>query len=204
MVRGFEDEEITHVEPGPLDPVRDIEIILTELRKKDLARCDKFIEANKRNVERKVGGKELAFELEVVEKCAALLRGSDGAKPLDVRAGDWSVKEIEVLNKLLFLTAKPVVFLVNLSKRNFVKKTSKFLPKIKEFVDSLGCGDLIIPFSVLFESELLEAEEGGKKDEYLADCEGAVSMMPRIVHAGYDALHLIHLFVARRCGGRSD
>jgi obg-like ATPase 1 len=198
MVRGFEDEEIVHVEPGPIDPVRDIEIILNELRAKDLAHCDKFIASNEKNVERKVGGKELAAEFEVVKQVRAMLAGDKeaGILPKDVRAAEWNPKDIDILNKHLFLTSKPMVFLVNLSKKNYIKKTSKFLPKIAEYVKNLGCGEQVIPFSVTFEQELLEAEENNGRDAYLAECEGAISMLPRIIHAGYEALDLIHYFTA--------
>jgi obg-like ATPase 1 len=45
----------------------------------------------------------------------------------DVRMGDWGVIETEVLNKLQLLTAKPIVYLVNLSEKDYVRKRNKFL-----------------------------------------------------------------------------
>jgi len=182
---------VTHVEPGPIDPLRDLDIIHNELRYKDLEQVNKFIAANEKNVERKVGGKELAFELEVMREVKTAL---DAGK--DVRAVDWNTKQIEALNKFLFLTAKPMVYLVNLSKKAYIKKGSKFLPKVAEYVKARGCDDPVLPFSVVFEAELQKAREDGTETEFLAECEGATSMMPRIIHAGYDALDLIHYFTA--------
>ena len=48
-----------------------------------------------------------------------------------VRHGDWSPKEIGLLNAHRFITAKSVVYLVNLSEDNFLKKKNKWLKKIK-------------------------------------------------------------------------
>lgn len=195
LCRGFEDEEVTHVEPGPIDPVRDLDIIHQELRMKDIAQVNKWLAANEKIAER--GGpsaKELKEEVEVMRKVKAMLE--DETAPRDVRAGTWTAKEIEILNRHLFITAKPMVYLVNLPKKAFIKKGSKFLPKVADYVKQRGCGDAVIPFSIVFETELLEAEEAGKKDEYLAECEGATSMLPRIIHAGYEVLDLIHYFTA--------
>ena len=194
LCRGFEDPEVTHVEPGPIDPVRDLEIIHNELRMKDLQIVNKWISANEKVAER--GGaaaKELKEELDVIRKVKAML---ESETPKDVRAGTWNPKEIEILNKHLFITAKPMVYLVNLPKRGYIKKASKYLSKVAEYVTARGCGDQVIPFSVVFENELLEAEQNGQKEQYLADCEGAISMLPRIIHAGYEALDLIHYFTA--------
>lgn len=194
LCRAFEDEEVTHVEPGPIDPVRDLEIIHNELRLKDLAYVSKWIATNEKVAER--GGaaaKELREELDVLRKVKSML---ETAPARDVRAGTWNPKEIEVLNQHLFITAKPMVYLVNLSKKSFIKKGSKFLPKVVEYVTERGCGDVVIPFSVNFETELLEADENGKREEYLAQSEGATSMLPRIIHAGYEVLDLVHYFTA--------
>jgi hypothetical protein len=70
---------------------------------------------------------------------------------MDVRKGTWSTKEIEVINDLQLLTAKPVIYLVNLSERDYVRKKNKWLPKMKAWIDEHNPGDLLIPFSVALE-----------------------------------------------------
>lgn len=50
------------------------------------------------------------------------------------RFGDWNLKEIDYLNTLSLLTAKPVVYLVNLSSKDYIRKKNKWLPKIFEWV----------------------------------------------------------------------
>lgn len=47
-----------------------------------------------------------------------------------VKLGDWSNKEIETLNREMFLTAKSIIYLVNLSSDDYLKKKNKWLPKI--------------------------------------------------------------------------
>lgn len=74
---------------------------------------------------------------------------------MDVRKGTWSTKEIEVINDLQLLTAKPVIYLVNLSERDYVRKKNKWLPKMKAWIDEHNPGDLLIPFSVALEERLV-------------------------------------------------
>ena len=71
----------------------------------------------------------------------------------DVRLGDWSAREIEILNSWQLLTAKPCVYLVNMSAKDYIRKKNKFLPKIFEWVQAHGA-DPIIPFSGAFENEV--------------------------------------------------
>ena len=47
------------------------------------------------------------------------------------RFGDWTLADIEILNKHLFITAKTMIYLVNLSEKDFLRKKNKWLPKIK-------------------------------------------------------------------------
>lgn len=74
---------------------------------------------------------------------------------LPVRFGTWTAHDVEVLNKFQLLTAKEVVYLVNLSKRDYLRKANKWLPKIQAKVEELGGGQMI-PFSVEFEQEVSE------------------------------------------------
>lgn len=71
--------------------------------------------------------------------------------------GDWTAREIEILNSWQLLTAKPCVYLVNMSAKDYIRKKNKFLPKIFEWVQAHG-GDPIIPFSGAFENEVSTVE----------------------------------------------
>lgn len=112
----------------------------------------------------------------------------------DIRQGDWAAKEIEVINPLQLLTAKTVVYLVNLSEPDYIAKKNRWLPKIKAWIDAKGCSDLLIPFSGALESRISTMGPEEKAAE-LARV-GTTSNMPKIITAGYNALQLMYYFTA--------
>jgi obg-like ATPase 1 len=190
VVRAFRDDNITHVEES-VDPVRDIGIINDELRFKDLETCENFIHANETNVNRGVGGRDKKFEFDTIVKVRDYLVNNEHSA---VRFGTWDPNEIDVLNRFQFLTAKEVTYLVNLSKRDYLRKGSSWLPLIKEKVDEEG-GGLIIPLSVDFEQELFDMDEEAR-NTYLTEHPSHKSILPRVLKMGYKSLHLIHYFTA--------
>jgi len=194
VVRAFDDADITHVE-GDVNPTRDMEIIQNELRLKDIEWTEKALDAQKKS-SRALGATSLADkakkeEIAITEKVLKLL--TEDKK--DVRKGDWNNKEIDVINGLQLLTAKPVTYLVNLSERDFIRKKNKWLPKIKAWIDQNNPGDPLIPFSVAFEERLsiLSAEEQAEEEKTA----GATSSLGKITQAGYSSLDLIRYFT---CG----
>lgn len=98
-----------------------------------------------------------------------------------------------MINPLFLLTAKPVVFLVNLSEKDYIRQKNKHLPKIAEWVKEHATGDPIIPISVSFEERLSrfetlkEAEEEAKKL-------GTKSALPKIITTMRKALNLGSFF----------
>lgn len=195
VVRAFDDAEVIHVE-GDVDPTRDMRIIQTELRLKDIEWTEKTIEVMKKGM-RSSGSNSLAEkakkeELATVEKVLHCLV----EEKKDVRKGVWNSKEIETINTLQLLTAKPVTYLVNLSEKDYIRKKNKWLPKIKAWIDENNPGDLLIPFSVAFEQRLADLmdDEAAKEEEKKA---GATSALGKITTAGYASLNLIRFFT---CG----
>lgn len=77
----------------------------------------------------------------------------------------WTPKEVEVINSMFLLTAKPSIYLINLSERDYIRKKNKHLLKIKEWVDKYSPGDLIIPFSVCLEERLSHMSEEEAQEE---------------------------------------
>ena len=80
------------------------------------------------------------------------------------------------------------MYLVNLSEKDYVRKKNKWLPKIKQWIDSNNPGDPLIPFSVSFEERLAAMSDEDKKAE--EEKVGAVSALPKITHAGYACLEV--------------
>ncbi|KAL2261046.1 hypothetical protein VTK26DRAFT_4766 [Humicola hyalothermophila] len=190
VVRCFDDAEIIHVE-GDVDPIRDLNIISEELRLKDIEFVEKALENQKKKTRQ--GGQSLQMkqwreEEATIEKILAWLK--DGK---DVRKGNWAPKEVEVINPLFLLTAKPVVFLVNLSERDYIRKKNKHLPKIVEWVKEHAEGDPIIPLSVSFEERLTRFET---EQEVKEECEkvGAESALPKVIVQMRKALNLSSFF----------
>jgi len=194
VVRAFDDDEVTHVE-GDVDPIRDMEIIQTELRLKDIEWVQKQLESNKRSG-RSLGNSSLADkarkeEIATTEKVLKVL--SEENK--DVRKTEWTNKEIDVVNSLQLLTAKPVTYLVNLSEKDYIRKKNKWLPKIKTWIDSNNPGDPLIPFSVSLEERLVKVSDEDREAE-LKNI-GTQSALGKITQAGYSSLDLIRYFT---CG----
>lgn len=188
VVRVFEDSEITHVE-DTIDPVRDLEIILNELFEKDLEVAIKAQDAAQKALRGQEKNKTKQLELQIVTKALDMLK-----EKKQIRFGDWKVNEIDTINSLCFLTAKPFIYLVNMSEKDYIRKGNKFLPKIKAWIDEHGGGP-IVPFCGALESKFLDMDEEAKKKYYEENkCQTAI---PKIIKTGYEHLQLIHFFT---CG----
>jgi len=187
LCRTFEDKEITHVE-GEVDPVRDLDIINEELRLKDEEQFMKVFEDVEK---RKAQEKKLKQEYEILCKIKKLL--VDDKK--HIRFGDWNAVEIEVLNKYLFITSKPMIYLANLSEKDFIRKKNKWLPKIKEYVDKHDPGAMIIPISGAFEQKLIELESDEARAAFQEETK-CTSSLNKVIVQGYKALQLCYFFTA--------
>ncbi|KAI1786759.1 P-loop containing nucleoside triphosphate hydrolase protein [Ganoderma leucocontextum] len=195
VIRAFDDAEVIHVE-GDVDPCRDMDIISTELRLKDIEWVEKHLEGLKKTG-RSLGSNSLADKARKVE-IATVQRIYDALTKdnKDVRKVDWVGKEVDVVNGLQLLTAKPVTYLVNLSERDYIRKKNKWLPKIKAWIDEHNSGDPLIPFSVSLEERLAlmaSDEERAEEEKNI----GANSALGKITTAGYASLDLIRYFT---CG----
>jgi len=193
VVRTFEDtadgEKATHVEDS-VDPIRDLEIIREELRLKDVAAIEKILEPLKKEVGRDGKAKEKKDRLETVQKIYDFV--ADQKK--EARFGDWSGKEIDVLNDLSLLTSKSSLHLVNMSKEDFLRQKNKWLPKIKQWIEENRPGEKMVFYSATLEAEFLEmsAEERTK----FCEENKTRSQIGKIVVEGYHTLQLIHYYTS--------
>lgn len=190
MIRIFEDEDITHVE-GNVDPIRDIEIINNELRYKDLESVNKIYKEADKNFNR-ANDKTFKADFEVMSRLKDML-GEDQKKW--AKEYDWSEKEIEVLNKHLLITTKPVIYLLNMTEKEYIKKKNKWLVKIKTWVDENDKGAICIPYSAQYEATLAALPEVSDREAMCKET-GAISVMDKIITQGYKALQLSYFFTA--------
>jgi len=188
-----EGEEAIHVE-GDVNPVRDLEIIADELRLKDIAHMEKEMEPLRKEVSRDGKAKEKKDRLESMIKILAWL--TDEKK--DVRFGEWGTKDVDVIDSLNLLTAKPALFLVNMSKTDFLKKKNKHLPKLKAWMDEHRPGEKMLPYSADLEQELFDMRQAGDLEgvKKFEEENKTVSQMGKMVLTGYHTLQLIHFYTA--------
>lgn len=190
MIRIFDDEEIIHVE-GNVDPIRDLEIINEEIRLKDLELVQKAHDEIEKKAQRNAQDKAAKLEYETLQRILHMIKDEKRW----IRYGDWNDKDIDVLNKYLLLTSKPVVYLLNMSESDYIKKKNKWLPKIKAYVDEHDPGAVVIPFSAPYEAKLQEMDSEARK-AYLTET-GAPSQMDKIIVTGFKTLQLSYFFT---CG----
>lgn len=191
VVRAFESDEIIHTE-GDVDPVRDLETISNELRFKDIERCGKSVEELRRVCTRQGGDKDKTkkAELDVLE---SVMEHLESGKWIACDR-TWNFREVDILNEYQFLTAKPVVYLVNLSKADFIRQKNKWLPKIAKWITDNLPG-VMIPFSAELEETLCAFETDEERSKYVESIGGkASSQLSKIINTGYGALNLIHYF----------
>ena len=113
MVRAFKEPNVVHVE-GEVNPIRDMEIISNELVQKDLQTVRKKLDELNKKVER-FNEDEAKKEIVYLEKALEILEGGNW-----LTKEEWTNKEITYLNNYRFFTTKPVVYLVNISAKNFI------------------------------------------------------------------------------------
>jgi len=183
IMRIFDDEEISHVD-GDIDPIRDEKTITSELILKDIDFCKTIL--NKLEKKRDSSNKA---EIEFVN---GIISHLEEGNEIRVKK-NWKSKEIEYLNEYQLLTAKPVVFLINMSPTDYFKQKNKWLSKILTHLEKKG-NPKIITFSAVFETKFLSLKEDEKK-KYCEEFK-TKSQIPLMIKTGYKALDLIYYFTA--------
>ena len=190
VVRAFDSEEVIHVDDS-VDPVRDLETIQAELCAKDMQYLKKAVEQEKLDVKKNPTMKLSALFISTMDKVEEMLTNN-----LPIRNGEWTTPEVLMIKEKLgrLITTKPIVYLVNLSKKDFIRKKNKWLVKIHTWIKEHG-GGVMIPFSVEFEQELWDVREDVDATKaFLDSVEGAKSALPKMVVQGYKELNLIYYF----------
>jgi len=190
VVRGFRAKHVEHVETT-LDPVRDIKIIANELRQKDIVKLAKMDETLGKRAH-KTNDKAMLFEYECVHNLLEILQSG---KDIGYCGVKFPVKQLEYIRSYNLFTAKPMVFLVNVSESNWLKGQNKFMEGVVAYVKEAYPGCAVIAFCAAFEKKISEmsAEEA---EAYLSKHK-TKSVLNKIIHAGYKALNLVHYFT---CG----
>jgi len=184
FVRCFEDDNVVHVD-GSVDPVRDVEIIQTELNLADLETVQKRIQRIEKQA--KSGDRKSQAELAVLQTLQLCL---DEGRP--ARAAELNDEDRGLLRELHLITAKPTLYVANVAEDDLLGE-HPYVASLAKLVAAEGAEMVIICGKI--ESEIAELDEEGK-DEFLQELGLDESGLDRMIHAGYKLLGLQTYFTA--------
>jgi len=187
VVRCFEDADIHHV-AGDIDPVRDIEVINTELVLADLENVTKRLDKVAKDAKR--GDKVAMAEEAVLKKFQPVLNAGKLALTVEL-----TPEEKEIARGFYFLTDKPTIFACNVKEGDLATADSNpFVAKVREYVKThLACEAVFI--SAQIESDLIDLSEDEAK-QFLTELGVKESGVGSLIRATYHLLGLRTYFTA--------
>ena len=185
VVRCFENPNIVHVD-GSINPLRDIETINLELIFADIETLAKRLDKAKKMLK---ADKKYQIEIDCLEKIQKHL---EEGKP--VRTMQLSEEEKEIIKEIMFLTAKPVLYICNVSEEQLENsENDENVVKVKELAKSEN--SIAIPLCAKIEEELTGLEENDKK-EMLEALGLKESGLDRVIKESYSILGLMSFLTA--------
>lgn len=185
VIRCFDDPDVVHV-MGPVDPVRDHDVITSELALADLAVVERRLEKTRKSA--RAGDKEAHTELVLLERVVAELNAGRGAR----EAGEGA-DAIRALRLLGLLTAKPILYAANVAESDLASGGNERLSQLRAAVQTHHEEAEVVLFSAKFEAELAELA-GDERAEYLTAAGVTEPGLDRLIHAGYRLLGLQTFF----------
>ena len=187
VVRCFEDADIHHV-AGSVDPVRDIEVITTELVLSDLDAVQKRLNSVAKDAKR--GDKEALAQEAVLKKIEPHLNQGKPALTLEL------TPEEKAISRLFWLmTDKPTIFACNVKESDLATADKNpFVLKVREYTaHHFACEAVVI--SAQIESDLIDLSEAEAK-EFLKELGVSESGVGALIRATYHLLGLRTYFTA--------
>lgn len=186
VLRCFEDDDIHHVD-GSVDPIRDAEVIETELMLADLESLGKQID----NLGKKArsGDKEIQAQQAFMLKVKAALDEGNPARSIVIKDED----EARWMRLCQLITSRPVLYVCNVAEGDAANGNA-LTEKVQKMVDEQGAQMVIICASIESEIALLDSEE--EKAEFLETMGLKEPGLNRIIKAGYKLLKLRTYFTA--------
>ena len=184
VVRVFENKDISHTQ-GHIDPLRDIQLIETELLLADIESLEKKKEKLIK-IFKSTKDKELKTELTLIENLIHLLLNEE--KP----AKEYSPEKEEEIyfQNLHLLTAKPCLYVCNTDEQKTENKTS-----IENIKNKYGA-DVVLPICASLEAQITELDSEKEKQEFLTALNLKESGLDRLIKSAYRLLSLIIFFTA--------
>ena len=181
VVRCFDDGNVVHVD-GSVDPVRDKEIIDTELQLKDL----ETIETRLPKVAKlaQVGmDKSAKVQYSLMTRIKEALVQGQSARVVKPE----SPEEEQVMKELFLLTSKPILYVCNVDEAS-AKDGNAYVERVREAVKDEDAQVLVI--SAKIESEIAELETYEERQMFLEELGLSESGVNRLIHSAYDLLGL--------------
>lgn len=186
VIRCFDDDNVVHVD-GSIDPVRDKEIIDTELLLKDLETVEKNLEKYLKAA--KSAKKEDLLKLEFAKKLTAHLESGNAAR--DFNPGNDLEKD--TLKNMYLLTSKPILYVLNVDENSVIDgniHTKRFMDSVK------GENAEVILISAGIEADLIEFDDLEERQLFLEEMGLHEPGVNRVIRASYHLLDLITFFTA--------
>jgi len=185
VVRHFEDDDVVHVEWGP-DPLRDVEIINTELIIADLQMIENIMQWLQRKL--KSNDPSVKSLYAILEKMKGYLEA--GKLAYDI-ADDLSDKEKELLKSYNFLTYKPFIYALNVSEGNL----AAWVSLIQEYTEKLNKPVTVV--CAKFESDIMELDDNEKEmfvDELKEWKDIVLPTLDDLIKLAFDTVGLMYYF----------
>jgi ribosome-binding ATPase len=186
VVRCFEDDDIQHV-MGPVDPVRDREVINLELALADLQSVEKRLDKAVRTA--RTGDPQSKLEARLLEQLQVALAAGKAARtivPTEEERATWRAFNL--------LTAKPVLYAANVAEHE-ISAGNRHVAALASAVQADAEDAEIVTFSAKVEAELAELAVEDRKD-FLDSLGLTESGLDRLAHAAYHLLGLQSYFTA--------
>jgi hypothetical protein len=180
VLRCFEDDNITHVD-GTIDPIRDKEIIDTELQLKDLETIESRLAKTEKTAA--AGNKEAKVEVTVLKAYKEVLDKGKNARIVEFE----SKEEQDCARNLFLLTAKPVLYVCNVGESD-AKSGNEFTKKIEAIAREEGAETMIIAAKT--EEDIAELESYEDKQMFLEELGLEESGVNRLIKKAYTLLNL--------------
>lgn len=183
VVRCFEDDNIVHV-AGRVDPIADIEIILTELALADLATVEKAIHRDGKKA--KSGDKDAIKLVAVLEKLQKHLNEGKSARSFGLSEEDQLT-----IKPLCLLTIKPAMYVANVAEDGF--QNNPYLDRLIEHAKAENAP--VVALCAAIEAEIADLDDADK-GEFLESMGLEEPGLNRLIRTGYSLLGLQTYFTA--------
>ncbi len=179
VVRCFVDDDVTHVSGG-IDPIRDIEVINTELLLSDL----QMIESALERIEKQMKSQKEAPKVKaLLERVVAHLNEGNHIRSLEL-----SEEEEELLKPYPLITRKKVLYVANVGEDSLPSLENEYVQRVREYAEKEG--SYVLPICAKLEAEIAELDEEERK-EYLQSLGLEMSGLQRLIKTSFDMLGLI-------------